>query len=730
MERTRKEDLSVLCEKWRRNKSINPRTGRKINIGGPTYNDLERECRRVGRPTYKDPVDDFVRQVRVPGYNYDDPRVPGYNYNAPADEVKRVRFPANLDYAPRLSRVCQQWFLDKSINPRTGRQIKIGGPIYRDLERECNDSGVPRVPQVPRVPENLDYAPRLSRVCQQWLLNKSINPRTGRQIKIGGPIYRDLERECKPAAARAPPRPVREVRDEPVRERVRDEPVRDPDREQLFRERIRERVRERRERVRDAPPVPAPRRRPAGRPPDPVGPRPFRNVPVAPIPAPRKINKAAKPAESQDLVSSREQSWFSKRLDKGFRINTSLRAINADQWDMCMTGDNAKEFRKNFLNVAEIGKGSFGQVYRATIKTGNTSEELVIKEAYLKPDEKRVLKMGTKQNQKWDEIEKNSYPRENRILELVNQLLLRRRCPNFVYVYNMAMCDGCKVQRLFDKRKATLGSCYVTFMESARTDLHRSKLTNFDAQQSVLYQLLIAVHAIHRYYGIWHRDIKTSNVLVDTIKPGGYFEYVIGNKTYYVKNAGVVAYIADFGVADVLSPLYSFTHCYGRRNAEVVKSSKEIEGSYLYWKPIALPRNEQRPWRDADSTRPDPFTLPKIVAQGTVNYITGPEVRNIGPIDLNDTQRFPPFEFADDIQDVIRMFVGGRQAQQEGRHSQMNNLSPELADLIKRKKAYIAQRDDLYRIYGTVKYVRADEMLEQLYLKPKSVDRVVDRFVM
>jgi serine/threonine protein kinase len=410
------------------------------------------------------------------------------------------------------------------------------------------------------------------------------------------------------------------------------------------------------------------------------------------------------------------QTWFTQRLENGLRINNNLRSINADQWDMCMSGTNAPAFRSNFSDIVEIGKGTFGQVYRATL----ANDKLVIKEAYLEPNEKRVLKESTTQNQTWEAVEKNSYPRENRILDLVNQLLLSRRCPNFVYVYNMAMCDGCKVKRLFDNTVAS-GSCYVTFMESADTDLGHIDLINFDEQLSVLYQLLIAVYAIHRYYAIWHRDIKTSNVFVQLIKPGGYFEYVIEGKSYFVKNMGIVVYLADFGVSSVMSPLYAFTNYYGTRNAEVMRSSEEVGGSYLYWRPISVSNKQTLIWTGG---RPNPFV------KATRNVITDPNIESSVPINLNNSQKFPAFEFYDDIQDVIRMFVGGKQTAQQGNHLPMKGLSPQLRDLITQKKAYLSIKNNLYRISGTVKYVLANEMLDHLYIKPRAVDNIVDRFVM
>lgn len=569
--------------------------------------------------------------------------------------------------------VCDKWKQDKSINPRTNRKIKPTGKVYKALEVECDDPGVPKSPRRP--------ARRYSPKCLKWYNNPTVNPATNRKIKFDGPTYLQLEAECgTPTAVPVPPKATATVPPEPIQDECDEWKAN------------------------------------RGK-----NPRTGRSI----SPRGKIYQWYQKNCGDVDLgipkASSTTQTWFTQRLEKGLRINNNLRAINADQWDMCMTGTNAPAFRDNFSEVVEIGKGSFGQVYRATLATGYADDKLVIKEAYLNPDEKRVLKRATTQNQKWEDVKKNSYPQENRILDLVNQLLLSRRCPNFVYVYNMAMCDGCKVQRLFDQGNSAAGSCYVTFMESADTDLDHIDLINFDDQLSVLYQLLIAVYAIHRYYAIWHRDIKTTNVFVQLIKPGGYFEYVIEGTSYFVKNMGIVVYLADFGVSEIMSPLYAFSNYYGTRNAEVMRSSDDIDGSYLYWKPISVDNKQTLIW---DGGR----TSPNIKA--TRNVITNPRIKSSVPINLNNSQKFPAFEFFDDIQDVIRLFVGGKQSAQPGNHRRMRRLSSRLKDLIMQKKAYLPTKSDMYRINGTVKYVLANEMLDQLYIKPQAVDNIVDRFVM
>ena len=81
---------------------------------------------------------------------------------------------------------CQEWLINRTINPRTRRKIKPSGPVYKQLQKECEDN--PSATQPP--------GSSAGEECEEWLKDPSVNPRTRRKIKPDGPVYKQLQREC------------------------------------------------------------------------------------------------------------------------------------------------------------------------------------------------------------------------------------------------------------------------------------------------------------------------------------------------------------------------------------------------------------------------------------------------------------------------------------------------------------------------------------------------------
>jgi len=140
-----------ICDKWKLNKLVNPRTGRSIKPTGKVYAALKTEC-----------SDGSPRRIRS-----------------------------------RYSLKCIEWHNRPNINPETGRVIKINGPTYRKLEDECG-SVVAHSPRGSPKGSRKRLSRHLSPECIQWNNNPTINPRTGRTIKINGPVYNQYVKECGP----------------------------------------------------------------------------------------------------------------------------------------------------------------------------------------------------------------------------------------------------------------------------------------------------------------------------------------------------------------------------------------------------------------------------------------------------------------------------------------------------------------------------------------------------
>jgi serine/threonine protein kinase len=463
------------------------------------------------------------------------------------------------------------------------------------------------------------------------------------------------------------------------------------------------------------PPSPVPPQRPPSpvpprRPPSPVPPRrPPSPVPPRRPPSPVPPQRPPSPVPPQRPPSPpHRNNWFDNRLAIARQINRTLDLVPTAQWDICVSG-NKTNFVANLKNVKLIGQGTFGTVYLASLN----NFKIVVKEALLEPDEEKLARqtVGTK---KWGEINRISYPHEYRLLALVNDLLYARKCPNYIISYSLALCAGCQLPR---QPKST---CYVSIIEPADGDLQKMAdkhgMLSDNIVISILLQLLIALHTVQIMYGMYHRDIKTINILVSKIAAGGHFEYVIGGKSYLIENTGWIVYLADFGVANLFSPAFTDSQQYGYRNAEVIRDPKNGQ---VYFSPIVckygtsydtgvvrLAKSKYLPWN------------------GTENFFTKLDIVPDRTINLMDTRRFPPFEFFNDIQDVIRMFTGGQRTTIRGLHAQVN-ISATMRDKI-RRTCYISSFP--YKTHGTVKYILAEEMIAAIYTPMDKPVTILDTF--
>ena len=211
---------------------------------------------------------------------------------------------------------------------------------------------------------------------------------------------------------------------------------------------------------------------------------------------------------------------------------------------------------------------------------------------------------------------------------------------------------------------------------------------------SALFQIMAGLCAIQKYAQIMHFDIKKENILYYKINPGGYFQYKILDQTFYVPNYGYLFIINDFGISRSMSPKYPMYKSekdkmfrLGSRYASVkdkkfipINATDEINSEEK-----VVPSNKIM-WSDDTTSYGAEFRMYR-----KDNRIAG-NTEVLGINQFLDSQKYPPFEFYNDTQDVIRMFVGGKRTTQKGFHRVHPNVSKKF---IKQLTPYLGKGDSM-----------------------------------
>ncbi len=130
---------------------------------------------------------------------------------------------------------------------------------------------------------------------------------------------------------------------------------------------------------------------------------------------------------------------------------------------------------------------------------------------------------------------------------LTNQLILQKICPHFSMNY------------YWDYKDSSL----TTYNEMANNqDFHSwaKQHHSIDVWYNALFQIMVGLIALKRYFNMTHTDLHTQNILVQRVPPGGYWTYIINGVKYYVPNLGFVFLIHDFGFAWIPNKLYIKWH--------------------------------------------------------------------------------------------------------------------------------------------------------------------------
>lgn len=329
----------------------------------------------------------------------------------------------------------------------------------------------------------------------------------------------------------------------------------------------------------------------------------------------------------------------------------------------------------NYIKLGKLlGTGDFGNVYESTIN----DLQFAIKFSRLSND--AINKPYSYDNTSWFEvlIMKNIF----------KPLIIHNICPNLPLLYDSFVCNDCKLT-IRDKTKNQ--PCVITITEFANgtfRDYLKKGNPSEKELYSALFQIMVAIHCIQLTGQIMNYDVKADNILYYNVKPGGYWTYIIHKKRFYVPNYGKLFILNDFGISRPMSPMFQLyrndkekTFRMGSRLAMVIKNKfvpieckyepthngKSSKTSYIKWNGTKKVQGGQyRLYRDTQKIIDNCTKLTKkqLSFLKKNNLPTNPLEINFFEI----PEIIPPFEFYNDLQDAIRMFIGGKRTTQRGDH--------------------------------------------------------------
>jgi hypothetical protein len=134
-------------------------------------------------------------------------------------------------------------------------------------------------------------------------------------------------------------------------------------------------------------------------------------------------------------------------------------------------------------------------------------------------------------------------------MKLINQVVLQKVCPHFVLNYRSSYKSRSK-SKPCDEEYPYSSKFYNEYINDSETFTEWVKRDHSIIEwYNAYFQIIVALFCLQSYFNMTHFDLHSDNILVKRIQSGGYWEYIIDDKKYYVPNYGWVFYLNDFGHA-------------------------------------------------------------------------------------------------------------------------------------------------------------------------------------
>lgn len=196
-----------------------------------------------------------------------------------------------------------------------------------------------------------------------------------------------------------------------------------------------------------------------------------------------------------------------------------------------------KNISKNMIDTQPhelIAHGGTSKIYKICFKKNC----VILKDVHVRKNEYRLNN---------ERIIKSSHLIEKTALELTNTLVLNSVCPHFILMYSHYI-----IHRENDicTQEYPIKSVLINeFTPGITLDLFLENEDDEFVLYNVFFQIVCSLYAMKKHLSMMHIDLHLENIMIQTRKSGGYFEYKIDDKIYYLPNIGYHIVLIDFGHA-------------------------------------------------------------------------------------------------------------------------------------------------------------------------------------
>lgn len=390
--------------------------------------------------------------------------------------------------------------------------------------------------------------------------------------------------------------------------------------------------------------------------------------------------------------------YLDYKMRRGLRNkirNGLIKAHSIPEGYQCLLKNGLDELKTHIKLDTLIGTGDWGNVYSAHLqKDTKSNRPFALKMSRI--TESDYNNPYTETSSSWYEIWM--------LKDIIRPLIISNTCPNLPLYFDTFLCNKCDLT--FRKGNAT-HPCIITIMELSSGDLRNLFKYSYLSENelnSALFQIMAGVHAIHMSGQILNNDIKASNILYYNIKPGGYWHYRIDGVDFYVPNYGKLFVVNDYGVSTLYNPNFQLypnkdkqTFNLGSRYAININEKFSPISASTEFRNNSLKDTFEIKWGNNIKSNGANYKLDrktgKVINSNTIlshkqksflfrkGITTNPKSWNF----FEHPYYIPPFEFYNDVQDVLRMFTGGKRTTQKGDHCVYPHTPPEF---IKKLKPY------------------------------------------